>query len=542
MYQSPVPEYKVVIPSFAELCETASRARNASDNLTPIQKLTYDQSVLKVQQEQDEWLRSVIHLQSDIVRYLSLPLDVQHCMGQGQASLPRNVTLSDLSNPAKPSKIVDKNSHDKRPLENGLLSDSDSDDTCKDPIGKQNKRHNQEWKTPDKPAVNGWSDKDSPDVKTNCTSEGKSSTAASIYVSSQKAVILDHGCYSLPDLSLLEEDLVKFLAQQRLQQLLLGDRRQPVGELVSLPGPVMSTAGNEDVSLSRQPPSDVLERCHAVLCPLGCQGRLYPMRKRVITLGSSSNCDVSLSHLKSCSRLSGTHACLIYNKSVAQFELINYSEYGTIVDGILYVSTHSDSHRKRSHSPSPLTIDHVKALGHGPRASRAQRRVDVARCKWKESDHSKTFVNAITKMSDKEDESSCGINNTVSTSKSVSSVAQTHSGSGRLRRDSCTSNSEKSRYVDSGQLKHNLRPRVKSEGIVQPQLDLRKSRETVGAEQSDRTGCGCAGLQPLNVNGGWSGSASLSHGSLIRIGCVQLLLSVAGQPGHTELIQSVMAL
>jgi hypothetical protein len=54
MYQSPVPEYKVVIPSFAELCETASRARNASDNLTPIQKLTYDQSVLKVQQEQDE--------------------------------------------------------------------------------------------------------------------------------------------------------------------------------------------------------------------------------------------------------------------------------------------------------------------------------------------------------------------------------------------------------------------------------------------------------------------------------------------------------
>ena len=32
---------------------------------------------------------------------------------------------------------------------------------------------------------------------------------------------------------------------------------------------------------------DVLTRCHAVLCPLGCPGRLYPMRKKVVTLGSS---------------------------------------------------------------------------------------------------------------------------------------------------------------------------------------------------------------------------------------------------------------
>jgi hypothetical protein len=71
----------------------------------------------------------------------------------------------------------------------------------------------------------------------------------------------------VPDLSLLEEDLVKFLAQQRLQQLLLGDRRQPVGELVSLPGPVMSTAGNEDVSLSRQPPSGfTIVVCYLFVC------------------------------------------------------------------------------------------------------------------------------------------------------------------------------------------------------------------------------------------------------------------------------------
>ena len=58
----------------------------------------------------------------------------------------------------------------------------------------------------------------------------------------------------VPDLSLLEADLVKFLAQQRLQQLLTTDSRQTVGELVSSPSHVPSTAGTEDV-LSRQPPA-----------------------------------------------------------------------------------------------------------------------------------------------------------------------------------------------------------------------------------------------------------------------------------------------
>ena len=191
--------------------------------------------------------------------------------------------------------------------------------------------------------------------------------------------------------------------------------------------------------------------------------------------------------------------------------------------------------------------------------SRAQRRIDLARKKWKDSNHSKMFMNAIMKMSEQENGSASGINSSVSTNKSVSPLVQTHthSGSGRLRRDSFTNNGGSEKVtkvpdVNSGHLKHNLRPRVKNEGSVQSQLDLRRSRETGGAGQLVRTEgqvgtvssglCGCAGLQPLNTDGGWSGSAPLSHGSLIRIGCVQLLLSVAGQPGHAELIQSIVSL
>ena len=54
MYKSPLPEDGVAVPSFAELCEAASRARNATNSLRPIQRVTYDRSALDAQQEQDE--------------------------------------------------------------------------------------------------------------------------------------------------------------------------------------------------------------------------------------------------------------------------------------------------------------------------------------------------------------------------------------------------------------------------------------------------------------------------------------------------------
>ena len=57
----------------------------------------------------------------------------------------------------------------------------------------------------------------------------------------------------------------------------------------------------------------------------------------------------------------------LFQQSVTQFELINYSEYGTVVDGVLYLSAHCDSNQT-SHGSSSLTSNHVKALGQGPRA------------------------------------------------------------------------------------------------------------------------------------------------------------------------------
>ena len=41
---------------------------------------------------------------------------------------------------------------------------------------------------------------------------------------------------------------------------------------------------------------------------------------------------------------------------------------------------------------------------------------------------------------------------------------------------------------------------------------------------------------------GWEGTATLYHGSRLRFGCLQFVFSIAGRPGHTELLDSLFPL
>ena len=41
---------------------------------------------------------------------------------------------------------------------------------------------------------------------------------------------------------------------------------------------------------------------------------------------------------------------------------------------------------------------------------------------------------------------------------------------------------------------------------------------------------------------GWEGTATLYHGSRLRFGCVQFVLSIAGRPGHGELVKALVEL
>lgn len=54
--------------------------------------------------------------------------------------------------------------------------------------------------------------------------------------------------------------------------------------------------------------------------------------------------------------------------------------------------------------------------------------------------------------------------------------------------------------------------------------------------------CGCdrSPLSALEFEGkGWEGTATLYHGSRLRFGCLQFILSLAGRPGHKELVHAL---
>jgi pSer/pThr/pTyr-binding forkhead associated (FHA) protein len=77
---------------------------------------------------------------------------------------------------------------------------------------------------------------------------------------------------------------------------------------------------------------------HAALIHTRSKHVIY-IRKHVIWFGSSISNDIclkSFNDLQTCQYISERHACLYYDRKRNLFELLNYSEYGTIVNGLRY--------------------------------------------------------------------------------------------------------------------------------------------------------------------------------------------------------------
>lgn len=60
------------------------------------------------------------------------------------------------------------------------------------------------------------------------------------------------------------------------------------------------------------------------------------MRYRSFTIGSGSNSNLNLSQFGKCRNISPKHATIFYDDATGLFELINYSQYGSQVDGMIY--------------------------------------------------------------------------------------------------------------------------------------------------------------------------------------------------------------
>lgn len=63
---------------------------------------------------------------------------------------------------------------------------------------------------------------------------------------------------------------------------------------------------------------------------------LHRICSRSCSIGTSGHCDIVLSNAKNCKRVSTLHARVFYDEVGERYELLNYSCYGTVVNGFLY--------------------------------------------------------------------------------------------------------------------------------------------------------------------------------------------------------------
>ncbi|XP_076030650.1 PHD finger protein 12 isoform X2 [Oratosquilla oratoria] len=154
-------------------------------------------------------------------------------------------------------------------------------------------------------------------------------------------------------LSNLEQSLIEVLALQRLQELLCPPESESPPPLKTSP-----------------------LAARAILCPLVPDIRVpmcrpdpskkppcnepVPMAYRILTIGKGSHNHADLSKYGHCNYVSPEHASLFYDENTGHFELLNYSEHGTCVDGVMFKCDFSD--RGLCQASPPPFIQQVRAI------------------------------------------------------------------------------------------------------------------------------------------------------------------------------------
>lgn len=253
---------------------------------------------------------------------------------------------------------------------------------------------------------------------------------------------------------------------------------------------------------------------------------------------------------------------LCFVQAQEQFELLSYSEFGVHVDGVLYGC---DLSHQLPSSPvsSSLSVDHVRSTsGDGPRARRAQRRVESARRRWRQP-HSMRYLQDLLSYCVETDESE--VEHAV-TSKDQETARNSDSND----EDEDCIGSSRSRNLDTPSPNTLLQPNLPARpprspspasGCLTPadNASSRISEEDAAMRANGfwlpseaekclpHCGCGADNNADLatasgSMAGHWEGAAALHHGSTIRFGCVHFVLSVAGKPGHDQLVKSLLTL
>lgn len=333
---------------------------------------------------------------------------------------------------------------------------------------------------------------------------------------------------------------------------------------------------------------------------------------------SGSEVDVSLSGYGHCNYISSRQACIFYDKvslkscgqvinlnvdvivqqATQDYELIDYSEHGTVVDGVLYSCDFSNKspNDDLENQDLVLTLDHLSSLGKGRRASQARARLDAARKSLKDKQEAKRALEAALRLSAPvkddfslaEEMSKCeglmtrtGLKRVAATENIANSSAVVFSIplSKTKKSETNTSHSKKGTTKtysparsENAQKVAEVRVEVVRLVVPEPKQTSNNnhivdatthlpvkplkggnfsetplnsvSQGSLGQEVTHHHSvpCGCLNSPSSQIGSsdkGWEGTATLHHGSRLRFGCLQFILSLAGRPGHSELVEAL---
>ena len=277
-------------------------------------------------------------------------------------------------------------------------------------------------------------------------------------------------------------------------------------------------------------------------------------------------------------------------QSTEDYELINYSDHGSVVDGVLYSCDFSDKQSEYPPSPSSspssaplLTLDDITALGSGVRAERARKRMEAARKSLEDQERARKALEGALNLAahfhtaeqapgdDKAPtrttfNSSSPLYTGIKRNLDVSSIVSIpltktkkgvagSSGNSTPKSSSVSSSSAVTKTsLKDPSFQANLRKSIRLQSSTQVTTPLHSLDQASASSSSKRalllceeeeaphTPCNCkrSASSLVGTSGrGWEGTATLYHGSRLRFGCVHFVLSISGRPGHLELLQSL---
>jgi len=167
----------------------------------------------------------------------------------------------------------------------------------------------------------------------------------------------------------INTDLVKLLAAQKLAEnpkMFKRSTQPPVPNLPAVPEeqiarePSTATKRKQSSGATESSAPKRLRLTPTITFVYLNDGKILEFQRRSLEVGTGGNVNLDLSKLGSCVGVSKRHASIYYEQVTGRWELLNYGEGGTVVNGVLYGC--DTSHYAAMSKPQDETMRHFKEI------------------------------------------------------------------------------------------------------------------------------------------------------------------------------------